>query len=210
MMRVRVLIGGNDDWHDLVGAGTILKEALLRAGIEATMHVGWGEQQRGGEETAALVIYTNGMRMTPEEQEAVAVRVAGGLGLVAIHTASVVAETPEFHAKWLGLIGSRFVHHPPFGRFTVSIGRDHQVTRGIKDFEIEDELYITEPVGDPVEVLATAEFEGRRHPMVSVREAGRARVCYLANGHDPRALGNPSFQGLLSNAARWAGRSLGN
>jgi len=205
-MRVRVLIGGNDDYHDLVGAGTIIREALLRDGFEATMHVGWGEQQRGGDETKALVMYTNGMRMTPEEQEAVAARIAGGLGLVAIHTCSVVAETPEFHARWLSLIGCRFVHHPPHAKFTVRIDKDHPVTQGLRDFEIEDELYITEPVGDPMIVLASASFEGKKHPMVSIRESGRTRVCCLANGHDARALGNPSFQKLLANAVRWAAR----
>ena len=203
-MRVRVLIGGNDDWHDLVGAGTILKEALVAAGIEATMHVGWGEQQRGGPETSALVMYTNGMRMTPQDQEALCGLVAGGLGLVAIHTCAVLAEPPEFHARWLGLIGNRFVHHPPFARFGVSIDRDHPVTHGVAGFEIEDELYVTEPWGAPMAVLATAAFEGKRHPMVSVRETGRGRVCYLANGHDARALRNPGFQSLLLRAVRWS------
>jgi hypothetical protein len=203
-MRVRVLIGGNDDYHDIVGAGTILRDALLKDGITATMHLGWGEMQRGGDETSALVVCTNGMRMTKEDQAAIADRVERGLGIVAVHTASVTAETPEWHAVWLGLIGSRFVSHPPHGRFRVSIDRDHAVTHGVGGFEIEDELYVTEPAGEPVTVLASATHAGNSHPMVSVRERGKGRVCYIALGHDPRALHNHSFQRLFSQAVRWA------
>jgi hypothetical protein len=206
-MRARVLIGGNDDYHDLVGTGTVLRNVLANAGIAATLHVGWGERQLGGPETAALVMYTNGMRMRPEEQETVKARVTAGLGLVALHTASVTAETPEFHATWLGLIGCRFVHHPPYGRFRVAVDGEHPVTDGVGAFEIEDELYITEPVGEPVVVLASTIHEGKRHPMVTVREIGRGRVCYIALGHDGRAHHHPSFQKLVAQAARWAGRA---
>lgn len=204
-MKVRVLIGGNDDWHDIITAGASLRDTLVKAGFDASLRVGWGEQQRGGDDVAALVMYTNGMRMPPADQETIRAKVEAGLGLVAIHTCAVLAEEPAFHATWLNLIGHRFVHHPPFSRFRVSIDRDHPVVRGVASFDIEDELYITEPWGSPMEVLATAEFEGKKHPMVAVREAGRGRVCYLADGHDRRALENPSFQAILANAVHWAG-----
>ncbi len=205
-MRARVLIGGNDDYHDLVGTGTLLRNVLAGADIAATLHVGWGEQQLGGPGTRALVVYTNGMRMRPEEQDRVAARVADGLGLVALHTASVSVEPPAYHATWLGLIGCRFVHHPPFARFAVAVDRDHPVTRGVGNFEIEDELYLTEPVGPPVETLASAAHEGTRVPVVTVRDHGRGRVCYIALGHDGRAHHHPAFQRLVVQAARWAGR----
>ena len=42
--------------------------------------------------------------------------------------------------------------------------------------------------------------------MVTVREAGRGRVCYIALGHDGRAQHHPAFQRLVVQAARWAGR----
>ena len=205
-MRARGLIGGNDDYHDLIGAGTRLRDILAGAGMAAGLRVGCGEQQLGGPETGVVVMYTNGMRMRPEEQERLATRVAAGLGLVALHMCCVNVESPEFHATWLGLIGCRFVHHPPFSRFRVSVDREHPVTADVGEFEIEDELYITEPVGEPVETLASALHEGARHPMVTVREAGRGRVCYIALGPDGRAQHHPAFQRLVVQAARGAGR----
>jgi len=205
-MRARVLIGGNDDYHDILGAGSLLRDVLAREGIAASLHLGWGEQQLGGPETGALVVFTNGMRMLPAEQDRVAARVHAGLGLVAIHTACVTAETPAFHATWLGLIGRRFVHHPPFNRFTVEVGTPHPVTAGVPTFEIDDELYITEAVGEPMTVLASATHEGVAHPMVLVRETGRGRVCFIAPGHDGRARSHPAFQRLVVQAVRWAGR----
>jgi hypothetical protein len=208
MIQARVLIGGNDDYHDILTAGASLRDTLLRDGILATLHLGWGKMQRGGLETRVLVFATNGMRMPRVDQEAIAGAVDGGLGLVAIHTASVLAEEPEFHSIWLDLIGSRFAHHPPHARFKVTIEKNHEVTADIKDFEIEDELYITDRHGPAQEVLATATHEGKKHPMVTVREHGRGRVCYIALGHDARALNNPAFQGILTRAVRWAAGAL--
>ena len=36
-----------------------------------------------------------------------------------------------------------------------------------------------------------------------VREPGRGRLCYLANGHTREALLHPMYQKLLRNAVRW-------
>lgn len=206
MSRVRVLIGGNDDWHDVLGAGQRLRDLLSADGHAATLHLGAGAQQVGGPDTNALVMYTNGLRMHPDDQTALADRVQAGLGLVALHSSCVDVGAPEEHETWFGLIGCRFAHHPPFGRFTVSCAGAHPVTAGIDRFEIDDELYLTKPAGEPMTVLATADHEGRPQPMVSVRETGKGRVCFIAPGHDARAWANPGFQRLVQQAVRWTAR----
>lgn len=204
MSRVRVLIGGNDDWHDIITGGQRLRDLLCADGHAATLHLGIGEQQLGGPETRALVAHTNGARMTPAEQQAVADRVAAGTGFVALHQSTVDIGGPGEYDRWLGLIGSRFVSHPPFGRFTVSCDPGHPVTAGVGEFEIDDELYVTEPVGDPVTVIGMAAHEGTTRPMVTVRDHGKGRVVFIALGHDGRAQAHPAFQRLVRQAVRWA------
>lgn len=209
MSRVRVLIGGNDDWHDILGGGMRLRDLLCADGHAATLHLGSGEQQLGGPETDVLVAHTNGARMTTAEQRAIADRIAAGTGLVALHQSVVDIGGPGEYDLWLGLIGCRFVSHPPFGRFKVSCDPGHPVTAGVGEFEIDDELYITEPVGDPVTVLGMAAHEGVTRPMVTVHAHGRGRVCFIALGHDGRAQSHPSFQRLVRQAVRWASRAEG-
>ena len=203
----RVLIGGNDDYHDLIGAGTALRDAFIHDGLAATLHVGIGPQQVGPDPNAVLVLYTNGMRMAPDHQAALVARVESGSGLVALHCSSVDVEAPGWHAPWLGLIGCRFAHHPPFGKFTVTPAADHPITAGMTAFDIEDELYLTEPVGDTGTVIATAQHDGKSHPIVTLHDRGKGCVCYLALGHDHRAWHHLSFQTLLTRSVRWVGRA---
>jgi len=89
----------------------------------------------------------------------------------------------------------------------VGVDRAHPVTAGLGPFEIEDELYLTEPVGVPMEVLASAQHDGKLQPIVSVKDVGRGRVCFIALGHDEADQHHPGFQRLLVQAARWAGRA---
>jgi hypothetical protein len=87
----------------------------------------------------------------------------------------------------------------------VRIVADHPVTRGLEDFDIEDEMFVTEWIGKPRQVLAAADHEGREHPMVYVQSLDKGRTAYIALGHDGRAWHNPGFIRLLLEAVNWAG-----
>ena len=67
-----------------------------------------------------------------------------------------------------------------------------------------DELYRLQGF-DPERctVLADAGFRNERHPVVHVREHGRGRVAYLANGHTPQAWQTPAFRKLVTRAIAW-------
>lgn len=138
---------------------------------------------------------------TDEQIDSLIAAIEGGLGFVGLHAATAAFKKSEPYHR---MIGSWFVTHPPIKRFTVEIAdRDHPVTRGIPDFEVEDERYEVRPVVDDLQVLASAEG----HPMVYVRQLGQGRICYIAPGHDERALAHPTYVRLVHQAIAWAART---
>ncbi len=125
--------------------------------------------------------------------------VHGGKGLVGIHGT----------AWWIGgqavdLIGGHSNWHPPGSTFTVHIeDTDHPTTRGITDFDVEDEIYIS--AHHPhIHVLASAEWFGKAHPMAWVKPYGSGRVFYTTLGHGPGTFERAGMQQLITQAAKWA------
>ena len=135
--------------------------------------------------------------------------VAEGGGLMSVHFACGAwhGEWPEFQnilgRVWRGTDGPQ---HDRRGKFTVQIvDSDHPVTRGLKDFETDDELY-TCLVGEaPIHLLAQAksQVDQREHPMAFTREFGTGRVFLTTLGHDVKAFTNSYVPRLLRQACAW-------
>jgi predicted dehydrogenase len=53
-------------------------------------------------------------------------------------------------------------------------------------------------------VLATTTWQGKQMPMAYVRNHGKGRVAYLANGHTRQCWQHPEFQKLLVRAIAWS------
>ncbi len=138
--------------------------------------------------------------LTAAQEEGLLNFVRGGKGLMGIHGTG----------WWIGgqavdLIGGHANWHPPGLTFTVKVEDGaHPVMQGIGDFEVEDEIYISayEP---SLQILASAEWHGRAHPMVWVKPYGAGRVCYTTLGHGPATFEREAVQTLLCQGARWAG-----
>src|SRR3546814_2811165 len=93
------------------------------------------------------------------------------------------------------LAGSRFAAHPPIEPFKVFVTRpDHALTTGLRDFRIEDELYLTRPTAEIDVLLHTsftgscpefrdAEWDEPQVPVLYLRKLGKGAVLYLTLGH---------------------------
>ena len=139
---------------------------------------------------------------TPEQEAGLFDFVSGGKGLVGIHGT----------AWWIGgkavdLIGGHANWHPPGLTFTVNIAdEDHEITEGIGDFEVEDEIYMS--AWDPsIRVLATADWSDKQHPMAWVKPYGNGRVFYTTLGHGPGTFEHAGMQQLVAQGVRWAGKN---
>ncbi len=138
--------------------------------------------------------------LTPAQEAGLFNFVESGKGLVGVHGT----------AWWIGgravdLIGGHANWHPPGLTFTVNIDNpNHPITTGVSDFEVEDEIYISayEPT---LQILASAQWLGRAHPMAWVKTFGQGRVFYTTLGHTSDTFVRPAMQQLVTQGARWAG-----
>lgn len=134
--------------------------------------------------------------------------VSSGKGLVTIHFAAAALHNwPEYRH----LNGRVWVRkksgHGPRGPFRAKIAsREHAITGGLEDFEIDDELYAKLEGERPIHVLVNAysDWSERVEPLVWTLDHGKGRVFSTLLGHDARARRNPSFAILLQRGAEWA------
>jgi type 1 glutamine amidotransferase len=133
--------------------------------------------------------------------------VRGGKGLVVLHFAcGALSDWPEF-ASLAGKVWDRKTTHDPRGPFTVKIvNREHPITRGMKDFQADDELYFCLVGERPVELLAVARSKvtGTDQPMAFAFEYGKGRVFHTPLGHDGKAIQMPGVEKLLQRGCLWA------
>jgi type 1 glutamine amidotransferase len=140
--------------------------------------------------------------MTPEQERAIVSFVERGGGFLNLHNA--MGLYPE-HGAYLNLIGGRYIGHGPLERFRVEVvDRDHPVTRGVSAFFVADEQHTPPFDKECVHLLLqNRSDDGKSAAAGWVREAGRGRLCHLANGHTLEALVHPMYQKLMCNAVRW-------
>lgn len=80
------------------------------------------------------------------------------------------------------------------------------ITKGLEDFEADDELYAKLQGDAPIKILATADsdFSKKTEPMVFTVDYGKGRTFHETFGHDVKALENSSVRKLIVRGCEWA------
>jgi type 1 glutamine amidotransferase len=226
--RVLLLTGGQRQHHGFRDQAFYLASALEDTGrYEVTI----------GEDAALLetpamarydLIIVNADRRDPEfkftrsQQEALLAWVKAGHGYVSIHGADNAA--PDWVDGWRDMLGGVFSHvglpdsKTKKGKFTIKIvDTQSPITRGLNDFELNDELYYHLQMRPGVEPLATTDYNGGTWPVAWTRVYGQGRVFHTPLGHrdfgpgkdDP--LRNPNLFKLVLQGVDWVteGRNAG-
>jgi type 1 glutamine amidotransferase/HEAT repeat protein len=139
--------------------------------------------------------------------------VEGGKGLVLFHFAcgAFIDWPTKTVAPDFGVIAGRVWNpklrgHDPRGPFRVKIAEaGHPVTKGLVDFDTEDELYTCLDGAAPIRVLAsaTSKVDQKEYPMAFVLEPGKGRTFHCVLGHDLKAL-NAAVASLYRRGTAWA------
>ena len=139
--------------------------------------------------------------------------VEGGKGLVLFHFACgafidwpTKTVSPDFAALAGRVWNPKLRGHDPRGPFRVKISDgSHPVTKGLADFDTEDELYTCLDGAAPIQVLAsaTSKVDQKEYPMAFVLTPGKGRTFHGVLGHDLKAL-NESAAALYRRGAAWA------
>lgn len=199
--KVLVLLGGG--YHPFEACGEILEAFLTDTGRYAVTCTTDRNALASLPKSryAALVIYTQGGKLTAKQEKGVVDFVEKGGGLVGIHCAS---DSFTGNKRYMKLIGSQFIGHGAVVPFDVTVSdEDHTLAARVKEFKITDELYILKKHSD-FEPYLQSYWRNVAHPMTYTRTQGKGRVGYLALGHDERAFENPSFQSQVDRQLRWA------
>lgn len=134
--------------------------------------------------------------------------VKDGGAVVALHFACSSFQDWKEYGNMLGRVWVKGVGgHGPYGEFTVNIkDGSHPVTKGLKDFKTEDELYAKLSGDAEIQVLATAdsEWSGKTEPIVFSKSYGKGRVLQNVLGHGIDAKRNPAYEQLLRRGVQWA------
>jgi type 1 glutamine amidotransferase len=210
--------------HDFDFARWKLAEALYAAGDIRTDAFNDYESVQGD----MLVSYTSQVPVTDEACDRLRSFLEDGGRWFAVHASNSVAG--NLHLP--GIIGSKFITHPPYTHFAVSVSApDDPLLKGIEPFEVDDEIYVIEHMDD-IEVLLETRWGGEalggrqieegRRPLMYRWHVGKGAVLYLALGHCNRPFdtprpgasqpdrrgpwGLPVYQELIRRGVAWAAR----
>jgi type 1 glutamine amidotransferase len=181
--------------HDFDFARRALLDALYAAGnIRTDVYANYDAPVAAGD---LLVSYTS--QVPAGEAQCAALRryLQRGGRWLAIHGSNSVAG----NLTLAGILGSRFVAHPPYLRYpvTVSAPGDPLLAGLDPQFEVTDELYVFEPHAD-LEVLLETRWGGEAfgqeypeavRPLMYRHRVGDGGVLYLALGHCNRPFDVP-------------------
>jgi type 1 glutamine amidotransferase len=151
-----------------------------------------------------LITYTCNLLPTEAEQLALKDYIAGGKRWFALHgTNSVLkfledgrVDAPEIAPVLMEVLGTQFIGHPPIQPFKVQLADpDHELVKGISEFETDDELYLSRIHGD-LHMLLETRFSGSARgfveedwsddeprPVYYINRVGDGEVLYLNLGH---------------------------
>jgi len=163
-----------------------------------------------------IVLYDMVQEITDQQKANLVSALRRGKGLVVLHHAIAnYQEWPEYEK----IIGGRYYLEPKVVngvqkqrsayqhdvKLTVNLADPkHPILKGLKDFEIVDEVYSLFDVSPSVRPLLKTSHPQSNPVVAWTHRYGRSRVVYIQLGHGPTAYSNPSYRRLVANAIRWA------
>jgi type 1 glutamine amidotransferase len=121
--------------------------------------------------------------------------------------------SPRCFPRFVELLGSQFIAHPPIQPYTVeTVAPDHPLVSGVGEFQVDDELYLSEMHGE-IEPLLATHFSGEASGFVEkdwpgdeprvvayLHPVGAGMVYYRAT---------PQYYELLRRGIQWAKAPVG-
>jgi type 1 glutamine amidotransferase len=199
-IKVMFFRGGGHDWQN---CPPIMKAILENTNdFEVTFTENLDDLKERIKQFDIIMQYTTGMEPTQEQENGLCDFIQNGGGYVGIHIATDSFKNCD---RYWEMVGGRFAGHGS-GKFTVYIyDHEHPITKGMEDFEIQDETYAHNYHRNAqMRSLTRMNRGNERQSMCWVSSYGKGRVFYTSNGHDRRAWENPHFQRLVVRGAYWA------
>ncbi len=201
--KIRILFFGDKSGHAPEARFKQLEPAMAARGIEIDFTPTVNSiNAKTLAKYDGLIIYTNTVKITPEQEKDLLDYVEGGKGFIPLHCASFAFQNSP---KYIALVGAQFKSHGT-GVFRTTIAEpNHPIMKGFEGFESWDETYVHAKHNDKDRTVLEYREDGKvKEPWTWVRTQGKGRVFYTAWGHDQRTWSNPGFQELVARGIRWA------
>ncbi|WP_321390382.1 ThuA domain-containing protein [Emcibacter sp.] len=151
-----------------------------------------------------LITYTCEVIPTPDQQKALRDYISEGGRWIALHGTNSILKfmkggkvaCPDNAPLFMELLGSQFAAHPPLQDFEITVSDvDHELTRNLQPFTVEDEIYLIKNAQNIHCLLETRwtgtirEFEDSDwtedapRPVMYLNDFGKGQVLYLTLGH---------------------------
>jgi len=220
-VRVLIVTGIDHPAHKWRETAPVIRDLLVkdqRMKVDILEDPNQLESVSLGQYQVVLLHFQNWQKPGPGDQARAKLKgfVENGGGLVSVHFACGAwhGEWPEFQnllgRVWHGT-GPGKTQHDKRGKFQVKIvDKDHAITKGISDFETEDELYTCLTGDAPIHLLAQAKsnVDNKEHPQAFIKEYGKGRVFLTTLWHDVTAYtNNPAVGELIRRGTAWTARN---
>jgi hypothetical protein len=155
--------------------------------------------------------------ISPAQQEAYMNLLKKGASMIFLHHALVSYQNwPEF----IRIVGGQYHTQPVVvNGDTLKANYEHDVdipvkvedtrhpiTRGIRDFEIFDEVYGDVEILPGVKPLLSTTHPKSMRYLAWVNHYGKSDVVYIQLGHGPSGFSNPNFRKLIQQAIEWSAK----
>lgn len=218
MSRDALIVWGGWDGHQPKEVAEIfarvLRDADFRVDVSDTLDA-FIDAAKLAALSLIVPVWTMG-RISGEQLTNVCGAVAGGTGIAGCHGG--MCDSFREATEWQFMTGGQWVAHPGNDgtRYRVRIrDREHEITRGIADFDVTSEQYYMH-VDPAVRVLATTRFpvaDGPHAPngpvdmpVIWTKLYGKGRVFYNSLGHQANIVAMEPNLTLMRRGFAWAAR----
>ncbi len=148
----------------------------------------------------SLVLYFHHKRITEPALDAFNDFVAGGGGVLALHSVTASFKDTD---RFSGILGGKFSDHGPVKTFDLCpVSSETKIFEKVPEFRVKDELYFHDIQPD-IEIHFTTTLDGQSIPMIWTRTHGKGRVCFASPGHRAASLLIPEYQCVLTHGLTW-------
>jgi hypothetical protein len=213
-IRVLLITGDDVDAHPWREMSETTREILVKAGkfdvkvCEDPLILD-SETALKAYDVIVFMIFSRRITDLPgQAQENLLNFVKGGKGFFVQHLATASFAKWEEFGK---LCGRKWVMntsgHGPRAVFKAQVvNREHPITAGLEDFDVDDELYAKLQGTGEINVLvqADSDWSKKTEPLVFTLNYGKGRTVHNAFGHDRKALMTTNVQKIIARGVEWA------
>ena len=208
-LKLLVFVGTEGIYHDHAGQGRFIADTVSKAGdIKADFSRDYDILADGLDSYGSVLFYTDVGELTDAQENGLLEYIKRGGGFFGLHTAAASFHESEGYHE---MLNSFLLGHSKYMDFEVNIiDSSHEITRGLADFVVTDELYYVkhDPSMSHHLMQAYDPTCDETHVMAFHHTYGDGRVLYFALGHDMAVLENPNFQEVIRRGVLWVGRQL--